>query len=500
MLRRWAAALWLATSIAFGSVRCTPPAAHHAEPASSSAPSSGPASSNRASRDEQSGHADAPDQQVGRSRPASPTELAIVEGLMHETESLRGLRFLAPVEVRIEDRAAMRAYVDRALDDEQLRRATRRYLALGALDENLDVRALLVSVMEEELVGYYDPKKKRLAVRSDIARELGMASTHGVSSSGEPPVATRSERSLTWRATVVHELVHALQDQHFGLGTTIEQKRSTDADNAFGALIEGDATLVMLGYTVQLAGESLDTLAQHPERVLSAMSRSPDQLTGALRKAPALLREPLLFRYREGAHFCAELYRDGGWARVDAAHRVPPSTTLSVRNPRRYLDRSPEPSLRLPEVSWLHERGYEAVDDDVLGGLELSVVLETAGVEAEYIVSAWRGDRYLVLEHQAKDVSLWWLHFATSATARNVGEAFERLHDPARRVARKASSLLVARGLDAASFVRATETLGTLGSVQPARTPATTAHIVSRSASRAPVKRGDPLATNTHRH
>ena len=44
-------------------------------------------------------------------------------------------------------------------------------------------------------------------------------------------------------ARVVHELVHALQDQHLGLSQAMEQERTTDAENAFGALVEGDATL-----------------------------------------------------------------------------------------------------------------------------------------------------------------------------------------------------------------------------------------------------------------
>ena len=417
---------------------------------------------------------------------------------MRETEQLRGLAFRAPVDVRIEDRVAMRAYVDRALDDEQLARAKRRYLALGALEADLDVRALLVSVMEEELVGYYDPKQKRLAVRSDIARELGMASAAPASRAEDRRAS--AERSLTWRATVVHELVHALQDQHFALGETIEQTRTTDADNAFGALVEGDATLVMLGYTVQLAGESLAALAEHPERVLSAMSRTPEQLTGALRRAPALLREPLLFRYREGAHFCAELYRNGGWARVDEAQRKPPTSTLSVRNPRRHLDHLPEPSLPLPPVAWLPERGYQQVDEDVLGGLELSVVLGTAGVEAEYIVSAWRGDRYLVLEHRGQIASLWWLRFATAATARNVAAAFTQLGDPQRRVARKTSSLLVARGVDEQTFALAVGTLAAVGRAPAPHTRATSARTAARSAPARAGNRGDPLATNTHRH
>jgi hypothetical protein len=482
MSLRCAAALWLLAFVA----SCTAPAPARQSPRSAASPTAHQPAAQTIS----SGTP------PGRSRPATATELAIVQGLMHETEQLRGLSFLAPVDVRIEDRVAMRAYVERALDDAQLARAKRRYLALGALDADLDVRALLVSVMEEELVGYYDPKQKRLAVRSDIARELGMANPSII---GEVPRAA-AERSLTWRATVVHELVHALQDQHFALGQTIEQTRTTDADNAFGALVEGDATLVMLGYTVQLAGESLDALAEHPERVLSAMSRTPDQLTGALRRAPALLREPLLFRYREGAHFCAELYRNGGWARVDEAQRNPPTSTLSVRNPRRYLDHAPEPAQALPPVAWLHERGYEQVDEDVLGGLELSVVLGTAGVEAEYIVSAWRGDRYLVLEHDGRQASLWWLRFATASTARNAAAAFEQLGDPLRRVAQRASSLLVARGLDERTFALAVGTLAAASHGPGAHTPAPRGRAAAHSAPARLGNVGDPLATNTHRH
>jgi hypothetical protein len=191
-----------------------------------------------------------------------------------------------------------------------------------------------------------------------------------------------------------------------------------------------------------------------------------------------------------------------------------------VRNPRRYLDRTVEPSLALPDVSWLRDRGYEVVDEDVLGGLELSVVLETAGVDAEYIVSAWRGDRYLVLASEARTptragvratqaASLWWLRFATASTARNVAEAFERLHDPARRVLRRGNALLVARGLDAESVTRAAQTLAALAIVAHSeagprlhqqRIDSPLARPRARFASRRGVKRGDPLATNTHRH
>ncbi len=375
---------------------------------------------------------------AGFSRPADVAERSLVDQLMRETEQLRGLRFRAPVEVTIEDQAAMRAYVNRALKEEQLRRARDRYLALGVLDPALDVRGLLVSVMEEELIGYYDPVEKRLAVRTDIARALEL---------GEE----RSDRSLVWRATVVHELVHALQDQYFALGEAIDQTRTTDADNAFGALVEGDASLVMLAYTAKLAGESLASVAAQPERVLSALSRAPEQLTGALRRAPALLREPLLFRYREGARFCAELFRAGGWARIDAAHRDPPTSTWAIRDAQHYLARRAQPALTLPDLSWLAAHDVVKLDEDVLGGLELSVVLGAAGIEADYLVSAWRGDRYAVLRQRGITASLWWIRFATAATARSVEQAFAELGDPSRQVLRQGPLVIVARGLDPAT-------------------------------------------------
>src|SRR5690349_11226483 len=104
----------------------------------------------------------------GLSRRPTPQETTLIASLARETERLRGLTFRAPVEVRIQDRVAMRAYVESALDAEELARARRRYLALGLLDPALDVRELIVALMEEELVGYYDPEQKQLAVRDDV--------------------------------------------------------------------------------------------------------------------------------------------------------------------------------------------------------------------------------------------------------------------------------------------------------------------------------------------
>jgi hypothetical protein len=393
-------------------------------------------------------------------RRATPSELALVKRLMTETERLRGLTFRQPVDVTIEGKATMRAYVERTIDSEILERARVRYLSLGAIPAELDVRKLLVEVMEDELIGYYDPKEKRLAVRSDIANALD----------------SKSSASFAWRATVVHELVHALQDQYFDLATKIEQVRTTDADDAFGALVEGDATLVMLGYTAEANGESLRSVVEQPDRILAALTRPADQLTRALREAPPLLREPLLFRYREGAHFCARVVRAQGWSRVDAAHRNPPTSTRMIRNPGEFLRGEREFTVSLPAFA---QGSWKQRDEDVLGALELTVWLELDAAQAARVIEDWRGDRYQILADGDRLASFWLIELASKATARAVAHGLSRLGDPTRRVQLDERRLWVARGLAPDAFGAA------IDHVRHAHTP--------RAA-------GDPLATSAPGH
>jgi hypothetical protein len=374
----------------------------------------------------------------GLSREPSSQERRLIQELVVETERFRGLRFKRTVEVRIQDRQAMRGYVSRAIDQEDLVRARRRYVALGLLDPKLDVRDLLESLMEEELVGYYDPKLRMLAVRDDVARALGRRA---------------SASDLEWRATVVHELVHALQDQHLGLAAAMEQERTTDADNAFGALVEGDATLAMLGYAAGKSGLQLDDVVRDRRQLQAILGASPERVTGALRAAPAIVREPLLFRYHAGALFAAALYQRAGWAEIDAAHARPPEHSLSIVDPARY----PPPdgdSLGLPllPLEWLEERGFRKLDEDVLGSLEIGVVLGSTSPGGQLAARAWRGDRYAVFAGPDGDASVWCMRFATREEAQRVARALGQLPDAeglSRKLLREGPLVLLARNLPA---------------------------------------------------
>ncbi len=348
---------------------------------------------------------------------------------MRETERIRGLRFLRPVEVHIQDHKAMRAYVSSALEQDDLDRTRLRYIALGLLAPELDVRALIEALMEEELVGYYDPRTQSLAIRDDVARAFARASDESA--------------DLEWRGTVVHELVHALQDQHLGLGKSLDDQRTTDADNAFGALVEGDATLAMLAYASGLSGVSLEALVRNPRELSNTLRGNPDDLKGAMRTAPPIVRDPLLFRYREGALFAATLAQRGGFRAVDAAHRAPPGSTREILEPAHFLAHEALSAISVPGVELLEAAGHHVVDEDTLGRFELGIYLE-----GQPLAAPWVADRYVVLRRGDEVGSCWIVNLGHPAAARRAEAAARQARSASGvTVERSGSHLLLTRGL-----------------------------------------------------
>jgi hypothetical protein len=82
-------------------------------------------------------------------------------------------------------------------------------------------------------------------------------------------------------SVVMHELTHALQDQRFN--ATARDKalqHDTDGELAYHALLEGEATLVMLDYLLTKSGQSFDEAVKSDFLIdalggAAAASRSP---------------------------------------------------------------------------------------------------------------------------------------------------------------------------------------------------------------------------------
>ena len=245
---------------------------------------------------------------------------------MRDVERIRGLRFdhdirhvsIGRDELPARLRAQMIKSMPYSFDDYML---VLRSLQLvdGKSDQ---LMSQLLDLYQSQVLAFYDPLDH---VYYSI-REMPKA-VEGV---GLDADAMRD-------MVVIHELTHALQDQHFNAGAReATLTKDSDGEMAFHALLEGEATLVMMAYMLDKMGQPLDALVQNPA-VLEAMAGSADKNIDA--RVPRYFVESLKFPYMEGLRLAIEGYRRGGWKELDKMDANPPRSTAEVLHSAEYFAR-----------------------------------------------------------------------------------------------------------------------------------------------------------------
>ncbi|ELY50638.1 Hvo_1808 family surface protein [Natronorubrum bangense] len=140
------------------------------------------------------------------------------------------------------------------------------------------------------------------------------------------------------RETLVHELVHALQDQHFGLerhGETIDEQR------ADLGLLEGEANYLPYLYDQRCGAEW---------QCVPADDGPAGEISPGERPFNAGLFLSIYTPYSEGPPFVAHLRERGGWDAVDRAYERYPASTSQLIHPERYPDDEPV-AVEIPDRS-----------------------------------------------------------------------------------------------------------------------------------------------------
>lgn len=364
-------------------------------------------------------------------RAPSAAERRAIEPLERTAERIRDLHFLRPVPVRVQTAEEITAFVQASLERDELERARRFYVTLGMLPADLDIEAMLLAVMGEQIVGYYDPERDVMVIRDDVLRELARGSDAESSS------------------VLVHEYVHALQDQNLALSEAMEVERSIDGDNAFSSVVEGDATLAMIGFMTDVAHVPLQTFTHDITRVQALLDQGLSTRGDELMGAPPIVRVPLLSHYFDGMLLCATLHGTRAWEGVDALHHAPPSTTEQVLHPERYLSGELGEEVVLPTFSTLESAGYAVLDEDTLGELELSIFLGRGTDRDRAAGEGWGGDRVRVYVRGEESAAVWFTSWDTEPDAIEAEAAIARAPRVGDRVLRSGRALLFTAGLDA---------------------------------------------------
>jgi hypothetical protein len=182
--------------------------------------------------------------------------------------------------------------------------------------------------------------------------------------------------------TLAHELVHALEDQRFGLRERGEG--ADDASLAASALAEGTATDVMLEYARRYFGAG-DALA-----LLGTASRTSTKL-------PAYVEMSLLFPYEAGLRFVEALRGgSGSWRAIDAVLRGRrPRSAEQILHPDKYLGDERPVSVTLPDVGHALGTGWRRAGVSSVGEFDLRALFEVVGGGPDEAAAAgWGGGRF----------------------------------------------------------------------------------------------------------
>jgi len=170
-----------------------------------------------------------------------------------------------------------------------------------------------------------------------------------------------------------------------------------------------------------------------------------------LDESPAILRVTLVAPYLRGLQFVAAVQGRGGWAAVNNAHRRPPTTSEQVIHPEKYFHREQGEAIDLSDNQNVLAAGFERIEEDTLGELELSVYLgqnQSSGTDEE-AAAGWAGDQLAVYRRGEDVAAIWWTTWDTDADAEEAFDAARAVSakDPRARVERKGRAVLIVRGL-----------------------------------------------------
>lgn len=320
---------------------------------------------------------------------------------------LRRLPFKTEVKRDVTPREKIRDYIAKELDEESTPEEQRaEELAMktfGLLPQKLDLRETMLKLYTEEVGAFYDPKTDtmHLILENGPGRKPGLLEVL----LGRKAGFNKDETKIT----IAHELAHALADQHFDLDEIqAALKENEDRSLAFSALVEGEATLVMMGASLEdWTGEATVLLpAEQLGRTFTLMMPLLRFAGGAsLRSAPPILSESMLFPYLRGLVFCTRLANDEGWKGIDRAYARLPLSTEQILHPEKY---AAEPDLPMEIDLGALEPGeaWKELTRNVLGEFQIGVLLRAhKGRDA---AAGWDGDRYAVFEGSDGALGLIW--------------------------------------------------------------------------------------------
>jgi hypothetical protein len=285
-------------------------------------------------------------------------------------EKAVGLKYKSPPKLEMRSKAQVREFVLKQFTDTQAVRdiagQEAAYKRLGMIPDTLKLQPFLTNLLEEQIVGYYDPRTKVLYVVEGADKEIA-------------------------NITITHELVHALQDQYISLDSVQHIRDDNDRLTAAQSVFEGQAVYEQIA--IMLGGSNIAfNLPGGWDRIRELIRESQASMP-IFAAAPRVIQETLIFPYLSGAEFYRN-YKERKPGTV--IYNDMPASTEQIIHPAAFFVKRDAPTrVTLGTLSNVTS-SYE----NDLGEFETRLFLfEHLKDQNEAVrgASGWDGDRYAVV-------------------------------------------------------------------------------------------------------
>ena len=300
------------------------------------------------------------------------------ERLLAEVARARDLAVTRKVKVDVIDKPGIREFVRKTLYEDMTREELvmlgRIESSFGVIPVGSDPERVLLDLLEDGVLGLYDPKSKTLLIGDFVPKSM-------------------------LSMVVGHEIAHGLQDMHFDLKALQKPLRHrSDAESARRFLLEGEAQAAYLSW---VSGE--EGLDAFEDPVLDAMGNQNLEWMGDVSPYPTLARS-LQMPYADGTATVIRLARRKGWAAVTALYDDMPTTTEQMLHLDKLLAREPAVGVHIEPTPIADRLGLSKIWHDDLG--EASLLCMLAEVErataARRAAAGWGGDAFVVFDDPKK--------------------------------------------------------------------------------------------------
>lgn len=365
---------------------------------------------------------------------AEPRQLARVED---ETAQRRRLPFLKDVPADVMTVQGLRDWFDRYAEARKVALAKEDLFLhrVHILPPTLSTAQAYKGFLADFVGGVYDDSKKRMILISDYA---------WWSKVQQDAVGVMTGIDWAYEVFLAHELVHALQDQHFGLGDMLRGGVYDDNDDAAfvrKTILETDANVVGMSHFL---GMDLEQLATRKSFFL--FMRYNNLLSGPLMmalsgKTPSYFAKQSFAQYELGLSFIEGKLDLGGMDALSRSYlRVPgtpgalPESTEQLLWPRKMRAASdgtdtldPPKALRRLTSAPASLPGSSLVLTNVFGALSFKHWLEKlrGPLEANAVADGWGGDRWDIVDDAGHSVLVWRTTWDSEGDAREFAREYE---------------------------------------------------------------------------